>query len=889
MMLIFPRYDQDGLFDYHEPDFWSEEPGLRPRMWLDDLGEQVLPFPFQWAKVENNRPEIIQNLPWNKLDRVGFNAMREEASRMFMPKKPGESPFSLGAIFSPPKSISMGALAGPRVELAIIGAHRIAVGVVIGMLVTMLVTRKNGENVPIEALIFRFTHPFSRANDPLLHDHVEFIPDQGSGPLHTYPWFFFQHTLRQIYHYCLASELAKKGFSIEITSAEGLRWELSGVDSDEVKLFSKRSEDVEKLAQEGCRESLPAALRWAALSSSKALPKSPGLSLGQARGTWEAECPRERCAVLPGQALEETDLVMPDLENLFRKSASAHLLTLQGRALALSLGQACDPWKAMRQVDESLLDFVGDGRLVVSKIRSSRAFLFPEGYRQERKILDLVARGIGNGKAISLASPDEAMESKLKTALDSCNRIRVISTNRDHALSDPALVKFDKWSAGEVAGEIANRGNKDCVVAVKEAARNGDFLATAQAISLFGGFTPPDPRQRVFTLRKGKGRSGTVTKVEIRSGSVPREPGLRWKELENRPEAQRAFAVVSADYPDKLRREMNVEITRRLVLSHPDDLTSALCKFDFVVPQEEAMPGMQVVVFKNHPNFQLGTRWRVQKVLADGALELAKTKAKITMTAARLKELAAHLFVVEKRDLRILPGMRLHVEASFSQLKPSKTSLTQGEVVTVARFGEDRSIVLTDGREIPPKFRAFSPAFLLRDFPCKWDVEPKVVLVAPPPDNISRRDYFLASRVPKLIVFAGNAEKFSNELGCEQQLYKAQQQAKTKLRFVSGEGEFVPSAKRWNKLLNLHQNSIGVKEIAASEAVVSGDEPVEAILPAPGRKKKTEDEPAPPAKSPEEAPNLPNLPPTKGNTRNPRKPNKKQTTPSHPNVDRIES
>lgn len=128
---------------------------------------------------------------WNGMGKDDFGGIIKEVSGRFQPEKFKRRPFALGTIFAPPKSISLAALAGPRVERVIIKAHRMAVGFVARLLARMLVTRKLGEDVPIRARILRFTHPFSRADDPQFHDHLEWIPDPRDGALHTYPWFFF--------------------------------------------------------------------------------------------------------------------------------------------------------------------------------------------------------------------------------------------------------------------------------------------------------------------------------------------------------------------------------------------------------------------------------------------------------------------------------------------------------------------------------------------------------------------------------------------------------------------------------------------------------------------------------------------------------------------------
>lgn len=810
MMVLFPRYDPGGLGKYHEVDFASAPGDSSPLMWVDELGDTVLPAPFQCAKVVGGGVDVGAHIAWKPIVKSDFEQIIEESSRLYDLYGDARRPFSLGAIFAPPKSVSMAAMAGPRVERGIIEAHRVAVGFAARVIERLLVTRKQGKNLPVRAQVLRFTHPFSRANDPQLHDHLEWIPNPRDGALHTYQWFFFQYAVRQIYHFCLASELARMGFAMDIADPEELRWELSGVGDDELMLFSKRSEEVEMIARAGCQESLPAALRWASLSSSKALPKSPRLSLGEARADWEAECPQNRCEAVK-QVAKKMPFVLPEVKKLFRKSATANLLTLQGRALALCLGQVSEPAKAMRQVDDYLLKLALSGKLVVTEIRSSRAYIHPERYQKERELFKIIGAGIGRGEIIAVRVTNDQLSPELKRALKARNRIRIVEGGLPANFSFAApgrpseLINLKQGDASVFLDRLVGKEGGNVLIACDEAFRMGDFISVVRAISLFGGLDAPDPRQRFFTLRKGKGRSRTVTKVEVRDGEIPKDPDAPWMELENRPE-QGAICIVPPDYPEVNRRAMNMEMARRLILSKPTEEASDIICFDLVVPLKEAEPGMEVVVFKNHPKFYLGTRWKIREVLADGSLELAKQRTKMTLSAEKLARLEPYLAVAESRPIRVVPGMLLQAERAFSQRKPLKISLRKGELVTAVRVDEQGGLVLNDGRVIHSRFRAFSPAFLLRTLPQGRD-RPRVVLASAPAQSTKCdvRIWALQFRAETMIVFADDAARVAAEFGCENTLQKEQSRVQRAVRFVSGEGEFVPNPDKCKKLLRLHE------------------------------------------------------------------------------------
>jgi conjugative relaxase-like TrwC/TraI family protein len=866
MTLIFPRYDPAGIGEYYADDFTPGRAGSKPVMWVDELGDQVLGSPFQYAEVPAGGVELGRTIMWNAMGKADFDGIIKEVSKQFKPENFTHRPFALGTIFAPPKSVSLAALAGPRVLRVIIDAHRRSVNFVADLLARMLATRKRGEEAPIPAHVLRFTHPFSRANDPQLHDHLEWFPDPREGALHTYPWFFFQHALRQIYHYSLAAELSTRGFRIDVVDPEGLCWELSGIDPKELMIFSKRSEEVETLARAGCRKSLPAALRWAALTSSKASPKFPGLALGTARGGWDADCPQERCSVLRGGPRERRLLAVPEMRSLFRKSSSANLLTLQGRALALCLGQTCEAGEAMRAVDQALVSEVSLGRLLAAQIRGHRALLHPECHRQEQEILALVRGRLGMGRVLCVPGFRAEGEEKFQKALAVRNQIRIVSTagalpedlKIAHAVRPekgtlpPLLVCEKTWDAGRIRGLLPDRTAGDLVIGVQGPARNGDFLSVAQAVSLFPGYDDPDPDQRTYTLCNGVGYTRTRTTVEIRSGDLPRDPKVPWLELENRPFAKGAICVVSAGYPEALRRAVNFEMARRLVLSRPFEDASDWVSLDFVVPRPEAAVGMEVVVFKSHLQFYPGTRWKIREVLPDGGLRLGKARSEITMSSARFEELADFLAIVEVHRLRLVPGMRLQAERSFSQRKLARVSVKETEIVTVVGLGEDGSLVLADGREIPSRFRAFSPAFLVRKLPPNGKRR-EVVLAVAPGEVVSKREWARSFRSDKLIVFTGQPEKFAEELGCDAGLYRAQQCLRTTLLFVSGEGEFVPSASDWDELLALQKLPVIVKipeQIRPLAIADDGEADSPAVTWTPGSraKKKKEDEIKPPQK-----------------------------------------
>lgn len=880
MLLLFPRYNPEGILEYFQGDFTSP-------LWADGAGQSVLVAPFQQAEAEGGGKARLQ---WKTLGRDDFEEFLAKYVACFEAAERWVC--ALEEVFSPPKSVSVAALAGPRILPEIVAAHRNAVGFVAGLMAQLLVTRSKGKQAPIRARVLRFDHPFSRAEDPLLHTHLVWVPALEGGALHCYPWFFRQFALRQIYHFALASELVRAGFELVVTDAEELGWELYGVDDVVLKKFSKRAEQVEALAREGCQDSLSAALRLAALNSSRLLPKTEGFSLGEARNGWNRECGQSSCVPIRGPVRPASSLELPPLDALFDKSSAADLLTLQGRALALCLGQGCPVAEALESVAQLVYNEVHAGRLKMAKVGEGAAYLHLARYQQEKALLAAVVGGIGHGDEIALKVPSGTkVGATVAAALKSPNRVRIVTD--EGGLADdakvvwaktvllppedpPCLLRHDHWDADAILRGIPGKG--DVLAVVDSPARHGDFLARLQVISLYAGLKAPDLRRRNFLkVCKGKGHTETEFHVEVRCGRAPRNPEKRWMQLENR---RGAVCVVAPDYPEPVRRKMNMAMARRLIFSHEISEASELFAIDVVVPGGEAAPGMCVVIYKNHRQYHLGDRMKILEVGADGSLKLQKKIKKIEWSAQKRRKLEPHFAVVESVAMRVVPGMLLQAGKTFCQRRSEPVTVKEGEIVRVKWLDGDGNLVLECGRVIPARFRAFSPAFLVRSF-ARGPGKPSAILAEEPSRDEELRQWALSLRAKKLIVLSGEPDDFSMRLHAANHRDRVERGLRRVLRFVTGEGQFVPAFESWEQLLNkpnppgnagsgapVASEPASVQEATAEPPAVE-PEPVEPTVPPPhrpGKKKKEEEEepakkkapaPEPDARAPMPAPVLP--------------------------------
>jgi len=155
--------------------------------------------------------------------------------------------------FSPPKSVSIAALAGNDVR--IVEAHERAVTAALNQLQTFAATRvrKSGQctdrtTANIVTAVFR--HDTSRALDPHLHSHCivfnatfDAVEKQWKA-LQNHDMLVAQKFIENVYYHELAREL--RGFGYEIENKRRGDFEIKGVSPALIEKFSKRHQEIDK-------------------------------------------------------------------------------------------------------------------------------------------------------------------------------------------------------------------------------------------------------------------------------------------------------------------------------------------------------------------------------------------------------------------------------------------------------------------------------------------------------------------------------------------------------------------------------------------------------------------------------------------------------------------
>lgn len=158
---------------------------------------------------------------------------------------------------SAPKSVSIQALING--DERILKAHDDAVKVTMQAMEKLAVARKKEKNISFrehtdKLVIASFRHELSRAQDPQLHTHniVMNLTQREDGQwraLSNEEMLDNVKVLGALYKSELAQEMKKLGYDLRETKKG---WELAHVDDAAIKLFSKRSNDIEKrLAMDG--------------------------------------------------------------------------------------------------------------------------------------------------------------------------------------------------------------------------------------------------------------------------------------------------------------------------------------------------------------------------------------------------------------------------------------------------------------------------------------------------------------------------------------------------------------------------------------------------------------------------------------------------------------
>jgi conjugative relaxase-like TrwC/TraI family protein len=203
--------------------------------------------------------------------------------------------------FSPPKSVSIAALAGD--DKRIVNAHEQAIATALHQLEIFAATRvrKRGQCADrttgnFVAAVFR--HDTSRALDPHLHSHcvvfnATFDPvEKQWKALQNHDMLAAQKFIENVYYHELARELVKFGYQIE-NKPRG-DFEIKGVSPELIERFSKRHRQIDEATREVlAREPEKATGKIAAIRENIAHRERPqkirDMALSRLQGIWASQ------------------------------------------------------------------------------------------------------------------------------------------------------------------------------------------------------------------------------------------------------------------------------------------------------------------------------------------------------------------------------------------------------------------------------------------------------------------------------------------------------------------------------------------------------------------------------------------------------------------------
>lgn len=270
----------------------------------------------------------------------------------------------VGIITNAPKSVSLQSLLFEDQRL--IAAHRLATEAMLRLLeerYAMTRIRKDGHRIKISTeklVIAQFHHVTSRSVDPHLHSHNLILnmtrrPDNRWCSLSNSAIYDHKMLLGKLYLNELAQAVQAMGYTIEPIRGKQGMWELSGVSSEQLQQFSKRSLQIEAAvgADADGRTKARAAMfcgrahkQPTAIAELRASWQQQARTVGLEPITPEPEStptvPSDLYAAVFGHALKQQILeatVQEALEQSLRKSGQLKREDVESAVLTLAVGE----------------------------------------------------------------------------------------------------------------------------------------------------------------------------------------------------------------------------------------------------------------------------------------------------------------------------------------------------------------------------------------------------------------------------------------------------------------------------------------------------------------------------------------------------------------------
>jgi len=732
MVGLVVRKSARGLLGYFEGDFES-------RIWVDESGQPLLrPLIGCLARRDSS-------VQWATLEPDQFRAVVHDVDS----QRGLREILAVELGFAPPKSVSVAALADTRVSPEIIEAHSSAVDDVLSFFSTQLVARARGGLIDCGVRLFQLPHPWNRGKEPQLHSHIIMMRDYGfSHALWTTVVFLLQRSLREVYHYSLASRLLAQDFRLTLGPEGSLAWELQGIPIGTLRHFSERSQTLRELASANPKGyfSQGAEFRVAGWASRRNLPKTDhSVSLAEARQLWRRKMP---VVDLVG-ASPRVETVPLALEEVFRRSSVLTKEQFLAGHLGRWIGASAPFPEAIAMASRFLAEHVQSGRL----LRSGDAYCLPETLEAEGRVLLAITEGFDQSEPLDLRVK-KPRTSQIQKILSTRHSVKVISTDGEPLplpsdLRDAGgrrfrgLVKFlSHWKSGEVLELIQNRQNQSIVIFVEEPASIGDFGDRSRRLLLTGKETvaqvnvPFLVQNRRVIIRKGELKVGDEKKptwigkvvrsvlqkdplsVSFEKNSVTLVPGecperlqdLNWKKLQRKPVGRETVIYRRVPW-------------ERLYSGSWENLTLfAFGKVVLPVPKEK----------KVQRTIRAGTAWvfvgpavgEMIKVRGRKQSKLLNLEALRTVTQSGRTDLA----LIEPAKVLLSPGIPL---ASETRFESAHQIFRPDEVHIVESVEPDGTTRFTSGCHWPNSYLVMAPAFFVPGFTKSQPRLPSIRVAAP--------------------------------------------------------------------------------------------------------------------------------------------------------------
>lgn len=409
--------------------------------------------------------------------------------------------------FSAPKSVSIQALVAGDARL--LQAHETAVGRALEKAETLAACRVTADGVTSRQTtgvmaVAQFRHDLSRATDPQLHTHavVLNVTQRSDGQwraIDNEPLYRNQMWLGAYYRSELAKEVQALGYEVRVTHADG-RFELAHVGTEQVKVFSNRSQMIERaleaqgLSREeaSARQLQVAALqtrqakeghdRGALLADWRERAAAAGLRLDVAAPVARDEATMAQIQQSRAQAADQA--VRYAAAHLMEREAVVQRVDLERAALERGTGQT--DLAAIRAAIEQAQQ---RGELIRGAAEQAERFTTPQAQQREREILGMEAAG--RGQVVALMSKEAVQQALTHSKLNEDQRgvVAHVLTGQDRVSGVQGGAGTGKTTALRAVRELAEArglqlvGIAPSAGAARELGRSGMDSQTLAALA----------------------------------------------------------------------------------------------------------------------------------------------------------------------------------------------------------------------------------------------------------------------------------------------------------------------------------------------------------------------------------------------------------------------